>query len=77
MKRSVVVDGEDKAEDDTDPFTMEAYMAALEEEAKAHADFFGDAAGGAASSEEYPVDESLKLIHAEDGGVTWILFGAT
>uniref|UniRef100_A0A7S1C4B3 ADF-H domain-containing protein n=1 Tax=Bicosoecida sp. CB-2014 TaxID=1486930 RepID=A0A7S1C4B3_9STRA len=76
VKKSVVVDGETKGDDSSDPFTMEAYMAALEEEAKANADFFGDAEG-AASTEEYSVEDSLKRIHADDGGVTWILFAAT
>jgi hypothetical protein len=77
VKKAVVVDGESKGGDATDEFSMEAYMAALEEEAAAHADFFGDASGGAGGDTEYSVEDSLKKIHADDGGVTWISFTAT
>lgn len=74
VKRSVVIDGETKGDDATDPFSLEAYLAGLEEEAKASAALFGDTGGGGKSSAtEYDVEESLKLIHDDAGGVSWIL----
>lgn len=76
VKRSVVVDGETKGGESNDPYTMENFMAALEEEAKKNSEFFGDGGELAGDSGEpkMSVDEIVNLVRDDSGPLTWALF---
>lgn len=80
IKKTAVLDGEQNAEQDL--YSEEAYMRALEEEAKAAGEFFGDSAASveeeAAPAAPPPlpsVAEAVKAVKGgEEGAINWALF---
>ena len=59
--------------------TQEDYVAALQEEQKANSSFYGEPEDVEPSSPskkptDFPVDETVKLIHQESGGLVWGVF---
>ena len=76
VKRVVVVDGDTSGDQSTDAFTVDNFMAALEEEAKKNAEFFGDSGnlneGGGET--EMSVAEIVELVRDDDGPLPWALF---
>jgi len=76
VKRVVVVDGDTEGDQATNAFTVDSFMAALEEEAKKTAEMFGDSGDLAEGSGEkkLTVDEVIHLVRDDKGPLTWALF---
>lgn len=74
VKKSTVVDGDGASAegDGADPYSMEAFLAALNEEMEANKEFFG-ADESSSSTVTDSVEEAVKLIRA-DNAYNWGLF---
>lgn len=80
VKECVVVDGDTRGDQATDAFTVDNFMAALEEEAKKNAEFFGDSGDLNAGGDGEPklsVGEIIDLVRDDDGPLTWALFSVS
>lgn len=84
MKRSIVVDGAAKGhavgQEEADPVSLQAFQAALAEEAAKNAAFFGDGAEEPVGDDEAGIDlEDVEQVIAnvrsgEEDSLSWVLF---
>ena len=80
VKRSAIIDGDDvdgvggARDAGADPFSMDAYYAALEEEIKGNAAFFGEKVEEAGRS--FGLQSTVKEVRASDGKKNWCLVEA-
>jgi hypothetical protein len=74
VRRACVVDGGGAGESE-DPFSLEAYMAALAEDEALNVEMFGDgeAGAGAAGPSSYNFEETINLVRNSDS-CNWALF---
>lgn len=75
VKRATAVDGDDVKTTEGDPYSVEAFMKALEEEAAASGAFFGDSGlvvGGGGSKKT--AEELIKELHSTSSSTNWVAF---
>lgn len=81
VKRSAIIDGDDvdgiggARDAGADPFSMDAYYAALEEEIKGNAAFFGEKVDGD-DGRSFGLQSTVKEVRAADGKQNWCLVEA-
>lgn len=76
VKRATAVDGDDVKSVEGDPYSVEAFMKALEEEAAASGSFFGDSGlvmGGAGGTKK-SAEELIKELHSATSSTNWVAF---
>jgi hypothetical protein len=79
VKKATVVDGDD-VDASSDAYSVENFMKALEEEAKANAAFFGDSgdvfSGGGGGSGGRTPEQTIALVRKTDSPMNWCYFTA-
>jgi hypothetical protein len=82
VRRAAVIDGEGvdgvggaKGDAAEDPFSMDAYYAALEEEVKANGAFFGEESSSA-KERQFGVAHTIREVSKTGGKYTWVLVEA-